>query len=74
MQKGDEASPSISLTDRGQLVKMLINHMVYFDQIYLYILTLSGHWYAKRGRGFPEKFAASAPPPTAHTDADCSGI
>ena len=39
MQNGDEASPSISLAGRGQLVKMFItlNHTVYLNQsLYTY--------------------------------------
>ena len=58
MQNVDEASPSISLAGGGQLVKMLITlepHGIFCSNFaYLYILTLSGHWYAKRGRGFTE--------------------
>ena len=45
---------------------------------YLYILRLSGHWYAKQGRGFAKKFECRLPPTinsgTALTDTDCSSI
>ena len=52
MQNDDEASPSISPAGRGQLVKMPITleplNIVRSNFAYLYILALSGHWYAKR--------------------------
>ena len=52
LQNGDEASLSISPAGRGQLVKMLITlepHDIFLSNIaHFYILTLSGHWYAKR--------------------------
>ena len=43
MQNGDEASPSISLAVRGQLLKMLIPFEPHGSNFaYLYIFTLSG--------------------------------
>ena len=38
--------------------------MVYFllNFAYLYILSLSGHWFTKRGRGFAEKIRLPPPP------------
>ena len=52
MQNGDEASPSVSPAGRGKLVKMLITlepHGIFRSHFaYFYILTLSGHCYAKR--------------------------
>ena len=58
MHNGEEASPSISPAGHGQLVNMLITlepHGIFWSNFaYLYISTLSGHWFAKRGRGFAE--------------------
>ena len=58
MQKGGEASPSIILTDRALLVKMLFTlepqGIIGSNFVYLCILTLSSHWYAKRWRVFIE--------------------
>ena len=52
MQNGDEVSLSIILADRALLVKMLITlvpHGIFCSIfVYLCILTLSSHWYAKR--------------------------
>ena len=57
-KKGDEASPSIILDGQTLLVKMLIPFTprgAYGSNfVYLFILTLSIHWYVKRGRGFTE--------------------
>ena len=51
-QNGDEASPSIILAVRPVLVKMLIplepRGAFGTKCVYLCILTLSSHWYAKR--------------------------
>ena len=48
----DEAFLSISLSRRGQLVKVLItlepHDILGSNFAYLFILTLSSHWYAKR--------------------------
>ena len=58
MKKGDEASPSISLAGRALLVKMLITlvpHGIFCSNfVYLCILTMSSHWYEKRGQCFTE--------------------
>ena len=52
MKKDDEASPSIILAGQALLVKMLITfepHGIFGSNfVYLYNLTLSGHWYEKR--------------------------
>ena len=57
MQKGDEASPSIILTGRALLVKMLITlerHGLFeSDLVYLCILTLYSHWYEKSDKASP---------------------
>ena len=56
MQNDDEASLSIRLAGSGQLVKTLITFELHgiagsnFVYMYLYILTLSRHWFAKRLR------------------------
>ena len=54
MQNGDEASTSNILAGGALLVKILItlDRMVYFlsNFVYLFILTLSSNWYAKRRR------------------------
>ena len=51
MKKCDEASPSVILVGQAHLVKMLITLEPdgIFDSnfVYLYILTLSSHWYEK---------------------------
>ena len=56
MQNKDNASPSISVAGHGLLVKMCIAiepHGIFCSNFaYLYILTLSGHWNAKRRRCF----------------------
>ena len=48
---GDEASPSIILTGRAFLMKMLISlelrGIFCSNFVYYCILTLSNHWYAK---------------------------
>ena len=66
MHKADEASPSISLASRGQIVNMLVTlepHGIFQPNCaYLYFLTLSGHWYAKRGRNR----RIPPPPPPSH--------
>ena len=58
MQNGDEASPNINLAGPALLVKMLITlepHGIFgSNYVYLCMLTLSIHWYAKRLRGFNE--------------------
>ena len=57
MQNDDEALPSIIPACRGHLIKMLVTLEPYgrfYSNLYLYILTLSGHRYTKRGRGFAE--------------------
>ena len=51
MQKGDEASPSISLAGHGYLVKIALKTLEPHGIFYLLI-----HWYAKKGQGFAEKF------------------
>ena len=66
MKKGDEASPSIILANLALLVKMLIllEARGAFDSnfVYLCILTLSSHWYAKWLRSFTEHhFGRSSP-------------
>ena len=52
MQNDDETLPSIILASSGILVKMLItlepNHIFRSNFAYLYILTLSKYWHAKR--------------------------
>ena len=62
MQNGDEASPSIILARQALFVKMLIplEPCGSFGSKFLYlcILTLSSHWYAKWRRGFPEHHLA----------------
>ena len=59
MQNGNEASPSNISAGQDPLVKMLIAlepHDIFWSNFaYLYISTLSRHWYAKRGRGFAEQ-------------------
>ena len=51
MQNGNEALLSIVLASRGLLVKMLTTlepHGIFGSNFaYLFILTLSRHWYAK---------------------------
>ena len=51
MRKGDEALPSIILAGQALLVKMLITleqHGIFGSNfVYLCILTLPSHWYAK---------------------------
>ena len=58
MQNGTEALSGIYLFSHGLLVKMLISHEpqgeIGTDLAYLYILTLSRHWFAKRWRGVAE--------------------
>ena len=60
MHNGDEALLSNSLAGRVHIVKMLTTlepHGTFLsNNAYLCILTLSGHWYAKRRRSFAEKF------------------
>ena len=62
MQNGDEASPSIILAGRALLVKMLkpLEPCCAFDSnfVYLCIITMSSHWYAKWRRGFTEHHLA----------------
>ena len=52
MQNGDDASPSIIFAGRPLLVKILITlepHGIFRSKFaYFCILTLYGHWYAKR--------------------------
>ena len=58
MKKYDKASSSIILADLALLLKMFItlvpNDIFCSNFVYLCILTLSSHWYEKRGRGFTE--------------------
>ena len=58
MQIGDEASSSIILVDGALLVKMfitLVQHDIFCSNfVYLWILTLSSHWYEKMWWGFTE--------------------
>ena len=58
MKKCDEASPSIILVGRAILVKMLIPLACGSNFVFLCILTLSSHRYAKWFRGFTEHHLA----------------
>ena len=49
MQNSDKGLPRISLAGRGQMLITLESHGIFRSNVaYLYILTLSKHWYAKR--------------------------
>ena len=62
MQKGDEASPSISLAGRALLVKMIIilkPHCIFGSNfVYLCILTLSSHRFEKCDEALPSTILA----------------